>query len=164
MQTVEAALLVQTVGAFSGADSGGFLRCGQWRLLSRCGQWGLLSRCGSQASLGSVSSCKHRLQGVKALVVGAHGLICSTICVIFSNQGLNLCLFIGSEFSTAWPLWCVVCSFFIHLLVFGCAESLLHAGFFSGCGERASPCGGFSRFGAQALGRVGVSSCGTWAQ
>ena len=105
-------LEVQTVGAFSrcrqwrlslGADSGGCSRCGQWGLLSRCGQWGLpLGADNGDCSLGAglrfliaaALLVEHRLQGMKALVVGAHGLSCSTVGGLFSNQGLNLCPFI----------------------------------------------------------------------
>ena len=60
------------------------------------------------------------------------------------------------------------------LFIFGCAESLLlPAGFFSSCNEQgllsgcsaqASPCGGFSHRGAQALGFVGFSSCSSQAR
>ena len=53
-------------------------------------------------------------------------------------------------------------------IVFGCAGSLLlhrlfsnfsKEGFLSACGVQASHCGGFSCWGAQALGHLGFSSC-----
>ena len=43
------------------------------------------------------------------------------------------------------------------LFIFGCAGSLLLRGFFSSCGMKASPCGGFSGCRAQALEHVGFS-------
>ena len=50
------------------------LRCGV-QAFSSGGKWGLLSSCSSGASYDSgFSCCKHRLQGVRASVVGAHGL------------------------------------------------------------------------------------------
>ena len=59
------------------------------------------------------------------------------------------------------------------LFIFGCAGSSLLCGLFpscreqglrSNCSARASHCGGFSCCRAQALGRVGFSSCGAWGQ
>ena len=60
-------------------------------------------------------------------------------------------------------------SFYYHLLIFGCAGSLLLCGFVSSCGERgllsscgtrASYCSGFSCCEAQALGHVNLSGGG----
>ena len=41
--------------------------------------------------------------------------------------------------------------------------AVVSRGLLSSCGERASPCGGFSCCCAQALGCRGFSSCGAWA-
>ena len=70
--------------------------------------------------------------------------------------------------------------FLIYLFIFGCIGSLLlHVGFLQlqqagatpSCGAWASHCGGFSCYGARALGVwasvvvvCGLSSCGAWAQ
>ena len=35
---------------------------------------------------------EHRLQDIRAVVVGAHGLSCLADCVIFPNQGWSSCL------------------------------------------------------------------------
>ena len=76
---------------------------------SSCGEWGLLSSCGTQAShCGALSCCRARAPGAGAAVaaahgsvsaapglwstgsvVGAHGLICSSACGVFLDQGLN---------------------------------------------------------------------------
>lgn len=60
----------------------------------------------------------------------------------------------------------------LFIVVLGCVGSLSLCGLFPHCGERGplsscgvqpSHCGGFSWYGAQALGPVGSSSCSTWA-
>ena len=60
-----------------------------------------------------------------------------------------------------------------YLFIFGCVSSSLLCGLFSSCskqgllcscGTQASHCGGFSCFGAWALGHSDFRSCDTWAQ
>ena len=53
---------------------------------------------------------------------------------------------------------------FLYVCIFGCAESLLLRGFFSSCSTQPCHCGGFSYFGAQALGLTGFSTCCMQAQ
>jgi len=68
-----------------------------------------------------------------------------------------------------WGFFPFLFSFYYHLLIFGCAGSLLLRGFVSSCGEqgllsscgtRASYCSGFSCCEAQALGHVSLSGGG----
>ena len=71
-----------------------------------------------------------------------------------------------------WILFKIFIYFLLkNIYCFDCAESLLlHGLFFSCrewgllfiCGVQASHCGGFSCFGAQALGCMGFNSCGSW--
>ena len=99
-------------------------RCGQWGLLSACGQWGLpLVADNGDCSLGAglrfliaaAALVEHRLQGMKASVVGAHGLSCPTVCGLFSNQGLNLCPFIDR-----WILYHLAVMVCVHFYKFNC--------------------------------------------
>ena len=64
-------------------------------------------------------------------------LLCVCVCVYLAVMGLLCCLGISR-----WQ----------------------RAGLLSGCGVWASNCSGFSCGGAQAFGRAGFSSRGTWAQ
>ena len=71
----------------------------RWFFIATCGLslavvggWGATLGCGAQAShCGGFSCCGAQALGVRASVVVAHGLSCSTACGIFPDQGLNLC-------------------------------------------------------------------------
>ena len=85
-----------------------------------------------------------------------------TLLNLFINSNIILLDFLGFFFFYS----------FIYLFIFGCAGSSLLRGPFSSCGEwglvsscgvQSSHCSGFSCWGAHALGRLGFSSCSSWA-
>ena len=79
---------------------------GKWGLISSCSTWAFLCRgfswFGTQAlgCMGSVVSVR-RLQSTGSEVV-AHRLSCSTVCGIFPDQGLNLCLLNCKQILSHW--------------------------------------------------------------
>ena len=73
---------------FSGALG---LLCRTWAF-SRCAGQGLLSTCDARATHSSgFSCCRNWLLSLWASVAVGRGLSCPTACLIFPDQGSNLC-------------------------------------------------------------------------
>ena len=92
----------------------------------------------------------------KSVVVSSYGDSVSTIGSMY----------IHLKPLTGKVLVCVLYLFYFLKVsfTFGCAGSLLLCWAFCSCGEQASHCGGFSCCKTLALGYLGFSSFGPWAQ